>query len=202
MRTPSTTPEHTELASGFTVADYRRAVEARDRTEIADFIHRRFTERYIDPVRNRNSTNGFTIMAVSCLMIETLESFEKGWLNTRGKGDSPFSLFFGSHPQFAEFKPLSGEFYSSVRYGILHQAETRQGWRIVRQGPLLKGRTINAEMFLDSLRSALDAYRDQLKELGPGPLRQTTSLSSLRGTCAARRRQTGLIGGRREVLER
>lgn len=62
-----------ELATGFTVADYLAAVERQNRPTIADAVHRRFRERYLDPISYKNAPrHGFTMMAVACLMIEAL----------------------------------------------------------------------------------------------------------------------------------
>lgn len=49
------------------------------------FIRQRLRERYVDPLRaldlhpdTKDKKNGFYIMAVSCLLIETLVSFWRG----------------------------------------------------------------------------------------------------------------------------
>jgi hypothetical protein len=39
-----------KLASGFSVGDYTDALKTRNRDQIAEAIHRRFTERYLGPV--------------------------------------------------------------------------------------------------------------------------------------------------------
>lgn len=64
-----------------TVADYtawKKESEAR-KIELATFIKERLHERYIDPITGNEQTNGFAIMALSCLLMETLESFYRGW---------------------------------------------------------------------------------------------------------------------------
>jgi hypothetical protein len=134
MKSQSTDPKQTELASNFTVADYESAVKALDRDRVADALHRRFAERYIEPVTasHGKQVHGFTIMAVSCLMIESLESFCRGWENSNGKSELAFCHFFDSQRQFDRFRGHSAEFYRNVRCGILHQAETTGGWRITR----------------------------------------------------------------------
>ena len=158
--------DQVELASGFTVRDYREAVERRDIPAIAHAVHRRFLERYIVPISHPGSSrHGFTMMAVACLMIEAIESFRRGWTDTRTKGHSAlaFREFFIAHDQFAVFRTYANAFYESVRCGILHQAETTKGWRIRRQGQLLRVengmRTVNATRFVRELRKALDGYR-------------------------------------------
>ena len=58
---PANNPDHTELASRFTVSDYNKAHSTKDREAIAEAIRRRFTERYISPVSESNAKHGFTI---------------------------------------------------------------------------------------------------------------------------------------------
>ena len=76
--------DETELASGFTVRDYKAALDAQAKKTIAEALRRRFTERYISPVMPGpgKQMHGFTMMAISCLMIEALESFRHGWPDT------------------------------------------------------------------------------------------------------------------------
>jgi hypothetical protein len=164
--------EDVELAYGFRVSDYEDAIACKNRERIADAIHQRFTERYLDPIADPLSKqrHGFTMMAVACLMIEALQSFRRGWPDTskRGDGEHAFCSFFDEHSAFASFRGLAREFYKGVRCGILHQAETTDGWRIRRdQHQLLTvtptGRIIDAELFAEALRGALDQYRDDLK---------------------------------------
>ncbi len=159
-----------KLATNFTVGDYVDALDAKNRGVIADGIHRRFTERYLEPVSDQSGKrHGFTMMAIACLMVEALESFRRGWpdTNQRGKGEQAFCSFFDTHSAFAPFRGHVQDFYKGVRCGILHQAETTVGWRIGRKGELLAERpgtrTINATRFVHSLQKALDDYRDQLK---------------------------------------
>ena len=122
----------TELATKFTVGNYLDAVDTHDGEAIANAIHRRFRERYLDPASDPKKRHGFTMMAVACLMIEALESFRRGWLDTsgRGQGEHAFCSFFDAHVEFAPFRGHAREFYKGVRCGILHQAETTLGWRI------------------------------------------------------------------------
>lgn len=161
-------PVDTELARGFTIRDYERARDSQppDRTAIAEAIHHRFMERYIAPVSGP-PRHGFTIMAVSCLMIEALESFRQGWEHTDRRSRDAFCLFFSGVEPFRVLESYAGTFYDNVRCGILHQAETTDGWRIRRDSsPLLDpvARTINAEQFLEALRQVLQEFCDHLKQ--------------------------------------
>lgn len=158
-----------KLASGFTVGNYVDAVNTHDRDVIAEGIHRRFTERYLEPVTAAAKRHGFTMMAIACLMVEALQSFRRGWADTsqRGQGERAFYSFFDAEGVFAPFRGHARDFYKGVRCGILHQAETALGWRIRRDGDLLSVnagiRTINATKFVRALQKALDRYRDALK---------------------------------------
>jgi hypothetical protein len=156
-------PEETELAPGFRVKDYKQALKNEDRDTIANAIVGRFLDRYIEPVKAKK--HGFTIMAISCLMIEALQSFREGWQNTKGKSELAFCRFFSQNDRFNAFQKHSGPFYIRVRCGILHQAETTGGWRIKRIGPLFNPAllTINATHFLDQLEAVLNEFRNSLK---------------------------------------
>jgi hypothetical protein len=181
MKAQSNDPKLTELAADppFTVADYESAVNAQERDKIADALHRRFEQRYIDPVspskddqsgkdkESRKQIHGFTMMAISCLLIETLQSFRQGWENTNGNSQLAFCQFFSTNESFKEFRVHSVQFYKNVRCGILHQAETTGGWKITRNtnAPLFNPNppTINAILFLQELREALNKFREGLK---------------------------------------
>jgi hypothetical protein len=140
-----------------------------------NFIRRRLFERYIDPVwaldsnlETKAKKNGFYVMAVSCLLIETLVAFWRGWETTepyrdlsgrqvKGKSSKAFKFFFRAQPRFSAFRP--SEFYKHVRCGILHQGETTGGWTIQRTGPLFDGvRSVNATLFHNQLALAIEDY--------------------------------------------
>lgn len=157
-------PDEIELAKGITIQRYRELVAGLKKDEIANFIMQRFLERYIAPLETEKK-NGFCIMAVCCLMIETLESFYKGWPNTNGKSKSAFRFFFDRNTQLSVFRGHAQQFYTHVRCGILHQGETTGGWLIWRKGPLFDPdkKAINATKFLNALKSSLVNYCNDLK---------------------------------------
>lgn len=95
MRPSPQDSEQTELATGFTVGDYKTSRQAQDRQKIAEAIRKRFTERYINPAgADTPHKHGFTMMAISCLMIEALESFRQGWTTSDGQSKAAFCFFF------------------------------------------------------------------------------------------------------------
>jgi hypothetical protein len=166
--------EDIKLSYSVTIAKYRQLEAEKDRPAIAEFLKERFTERYIRPLRRSDPTmkHGFCTMAISCLMIEALESFWQGWSDTRKRSRLAFRSFFQrcmeQGLELGKFAgdELSDDFYYGVRCGILHQAETTRGWRILREGSLHNRdtKTINATGFHDELEKALWLYCDTLKQ--------------------------------------
>lgn len=157
----------TKLSTSVNTIKLSELIKDKNRNEIADFVNERFLERYIMPIKNLNPSekHGFSIMAVSCLMIESLESFKSGLKDTKGQGKETFAKFLSTEPEFKDFIGYEESFYSNIRCGILHQSETTNGWKIVRKGKLFDNHTkkINATRFLDKLEKTLNNYTDDLK---------------------------------------
>tara|TARA_R110000868_G_scaffold8606_9_gene44331 strand:+ start:2126 stop:2452 length:327 start_codon:yes stop_codon:yes gene_type:complete len=106
--------------------DKKKDVESKD--SLITFIEHRFKKSYL--IHLDEIKSGFLKMAISCLMIETLESFKQGLKDTNGKGRKMFKDFFDTEAiNFPGFKDISLDFYSSIRCGILHQAETTNAWQ-------------------------------------------------------------------------
>ena len=137
------------------------------------FIRDRLRERYVNPVEKLRpqAKNGFMIIALSCLLIETLESFYLGWGSTKDKSKRAFLSFFARQPRFRSIQEAdkADSFYSDVRCGVLHQGETKNGWTVVRSGPMFDGLSrINATIFHRELSRALDDYCRDLESPAPG----------------------------------
>lgn len=152
--------------SGVTIRDYSNLYAARDRAKIASLIRLRFTERYLDPALESPERHGFSILAICCLMVEALESFRNGWRSTSGKSEAAFCSFFQAHDEFKDLRPVAHDFYRAVRCGILHQAETTDGWRVHRkQGLYFESggvRCVSASEFGKALKSVLARYHGDL----------------------------------------
>lgn len=153
----------TKLSTSVTVDKYKQFEEQENKQAIAAFIVERFDERYFNPVMNSPSKHGFTMMAVGCLVIEALESFYQGWHFSNDK--KPFKKFF--ERQNSQGRPLGVfanheiKFHDNIRNGILHQAETKGGWKVRRAGLLLdlNARSINADCFIRELRKTVAVNR-------------------------------------------
>lgn len=161
----------------YTIADYEKDKKEGNRKRMAEFIYERFNERYIEPfdaIIYKKKKNGFSLMAISCLMIEALETFWQGLKDSREKengknikGGDFFEAFFSHCNELREFGGFGNKFYKYIRCGILHQAETTGGWKISRKKevPLLDKatRTINANEFFNQLKKYLKSYRTKLE---------------------------------------
>lgn len=156
----------------FKIEDYKKAINKNNRTEeskviIADAIKRRLIQRYINPSEIKSNKNGFNIMANCCLLIETFESFYRGWNKTPNGADA-FCKFFNRNSKFSEFtgNDMPSEFYKNIRCGILHQGETTKGWRIRRDKDkklYFEQKIIDANKFRDDLKEVIEDYFDKLK---------------------------------------
>lgn len=141
--------------------DWMNLKDENSKRRIIELIYHRFHERYLVHLGSINS--GFLKMAVSCLMIETIQSFKQGVIDSSDCGRRLFKDFFESEKEY--FPGFTGiSFYADIRCGILHQAETTNAWRILLRGRLLDRheRAINAGLFVKALSKSLDKYISDL----------------------------------------
>lgn len=161
----------------------------KNKKDLALFFYNRFYGRYIKPYDFNNTEyvskykNGFCILTSCCLLIEAFVSFtEPFFRNTNSKSERCFGYFFSKYEPFKAFatgglmisdylnpKNFNGrgiprDFYRNVRCGILHNGETRNGWRILRTGMLFnqKEKTINAFLFMKQLKVVIAGFQDKL----------------------------------------
>jgi len=149
-----------------------------------DFFERRINTRYINPIlaiqqMGSNEGEGFAIVNLQCSLIETIESFYQGWIydiNKKLKGyyfrevkGKPLSREQGrllSNQDifvsfFNEREPFIGkidgiDFYQSVRCGLLHETQTKNGWRIL-------GKHSDTEIFFMEEDNCKIIYRTNLQ---------------------------------------
>jgi hypothetical protein len=164
--------DSTDKKNHIRISTYEKWRDSQKKEEIADFIYERHYRRYIkpfdfdDPTYRKEFKNGFAIMANCCLLIETIESFYRGW--SRSRNESNFLKFFTRENEFKEFATgdIPTQFYKHIRCGILHQGETTGGWTINRSSSKLLDKSkleINAVLFSERLKQSLKSYRDELK---------------------------------------
>ncbi len=144
------------------------ALDNAQQEEIVRFLSERYTERFFYPIRSLRQAPGshkgfgFAMMALCCLLIETLECYRQGLPSSHEKelkdleklpankvapleyrlvapfhasSSKVFEEFF-KRPEHQKFFPGvdGGIFYKAIRCGLLHQAQTKEGWRIIRFG--------------------------------------------------------------------
>src|SRR5713101_2113803 len=96
------------LSSSVTISQYRAMECSEDRVGLADFIEQRLLERYVLPVTHTCHKNGFLMVAASCLLIETLESFYRGWESTH-KSMKPANIEAACRPADLKRNPSKSE---------------------------------------------------------------------------------------------
>lgn len=174
----------TELASNFTVEQYHRLrqdladPQANDDAwrELISAVQQRIEERFLTPVKelarfdNENELPyrpGFAILAIDCLLIDTIQSLREGRVTTGEVSPAHSFKTFLSSPRFANFaKRDRSDFFTYVRNAILHNGETRKDWkvridsrRMLEHDPSTQTRTINRQLF----HAAIEAeFRDLL----------------------------------------
>ncbi|HEX8334671.1 MAG TPA: hypothetical protein VF622_18750 [Segetibacter sp.] len=162
-----------------------------------DIIKDRFESRFINPVSaliyhndaaiKRNC--GFVVMSIDCLLIETLNQFFLGLRKTNDKyypgNTNPnykwnwqafrdfftYSTFF---PAFKADEKLTEEFFSQVRCGLLHQAESKFNSLInlkhaemvipIVEGDWRKGIVINRNLFHHAVKNEFEKYLSDLND--------------------------------------
>jgi len=140
----------------------------------------RIADRFLDPIRlileaeesvpAPNRRFGFAIMALDCLLVETLQAFAGGHTSTRNKSKQLFCDFLRTRDGFKQSfsGPRAENFYYDFRCGILHHAEIGRGSRVWSTGPLVRetpnGLTVNRTDFHHRLVAEYDAYVEQLRD--------------------------------------
>jgi hypothetical protein len=145
-------------------------------------LERRIAERYFAPVDFLIQAEvnllacqrryGFAVLAIDCLLVETLEAFREGLEDTDGKSKATFSKFLTSREQFKHFFPAKADgdkFYKKFRCGILHQAETAHATKVWSVGPLIRKTpagvvVVNRNEFHRQLKLEFDAYLAELRD--------------------------------------
>ena len=115
------------------------------------FFEERIRTRYLNPIKalldmDLNNGEGFAVVNLQCSLIEMIESFVNGWVyihKPRGwyKNEQKsevmnnaciFKSFFANRNGIENMKIDGGDFYDSVRCGLLHETQTKSNWKITK----------------------------------------------------------------------
>lgn len=179
----------TEIASKFTVGDYDKLRPRLDPTnpqaegawpEAIKVLRRRIEERFLSPVDQliggsspTPSVPGFAILALDCLLIDTIQSFREGRVTTGEVSPArSFKDFLKNSSRFRDFNSEDREkFFHYVRNGLLHNGETRGDWKVRADTATMLTRadsgtrTINRTLFH---RAIVEEFEEYCALLGTG----------------------------------
>lgn len=171
------------ISPHFRVSDWKRAVEGDiiDWNLATEIFRDRLASRYLSPVQHIASDceigefSGFAILAIDCLLIETLNQFYNGHDETKGEHRKAFWNFFKKSKHFKNSfsRKKAFTFYSHFRCGILHQAQIKK-LSIVRihRDVMIKpvnprkigeGMIVDREKFHGALEDEIKEYIEKLK---------------------------------------
>jgi len=153
-----------------------------------EYFDKRVRSRYLQPIKAiENNSNiegeGFSITAILCSLIEALEAFYQGKTYrraTKKKPIDPDTEYFKSQPLFESFltkrepfkqhfsqDDLAKEFYENVRCAVLHEAATRNGWKVRIDTEMLVEKqenqcVVNRAVFVQAIEEYIERYKQQL----------------------------------------
>jgi hypothetical protein len=143
-----------------------------------DIFENRIRGRFLDIIDlvSRKNGAGFAVMALDCLLIETLQQFREGVDETpRGKSKEYFRHLLTQTSFKNDFDgDLANLFYEQIRCGILHQAEVKKSSKIQTRNdvPLISkdesgGVIINRRKFHEMMEEVFQEYIDVLRKNDP-----------------------------------
>lgn len=166
----------------------------KDRNALVGFIRERHVERFFEPItllgeaKGNSQGHGFAMMSLCSLLVETIQCYRDGLPTTYGPElnglknfrnvpptyQIPQTLTVNGRNVFRDFfqhykKELDGidgvKFYKNIRNGLLHQAQTKGGWRInMARQRLFARRIIDRDKFALGLEQAFDSYLEDLTD--------------------------------------
>lgn len=172
------------LAGRFTIADWQErrppAGALADTWDelFRDFFVQRLKSRYLAPIdlllhKGGYQGVGFSVMTILCSLVEFLESTAQGinyhWTrNTKELGEFEyghsgkiFTSFLSTRSPFSEVfnAEVAHDFYTNVRCALLHEASTKNGWRIwAGRGDGCIANVAERIIYRNNFRHAIDEY--------------------------------------------
>jgi hypothetical protein len=132
-----------------------------------EIFHDRIHGRYLtilDRVQTMNN-GGFVLVAMDCALVETLQQFRDGVLDSTGKSTEIFKKAM-KRPPFNLDETTATVFHKAVRCGLLHKTQTDRGSRISRAGPLTQFEdgqlVVNRDIFHLLVKEAYADYESSI----------------------------------------
>jgi hypothetical protein len=128
-----------KLSPGCTEEEWKAAFDGPEDWDTAiNIVEDRIKGRWLDAAdqlqREPHSGFGFAILALDCIVLESLWGFMNGKPTPLGQGEQVYrDILTGPHFEFT--KAQSDGFLAQVRHGIMHDAETRRHWLIEKTIP-------------------------------------------------------------------
>lgn len=167
--------DNKSVSPNYRVMDWSNAMRSDDWVKMVAIFRDRLDGRFLEPVDHIAAAPeigefaGFSIMALDCLLVETLNQFYQGLDETpRGHKEQFWKFFCASEHFQPDFtKEVSDIFYSHVRCGLLHQAQTKKGTLIrADQGKMVNpapggvanGIIVDRVLFHNALKQEIETY--------------------------------------------
>lgn len=147
------------------------------------FFEERIRTRYLNPIEailkmDDNLGEGFAVVNLQCSLIEMIECFINGLIFNYPNFIKPSGAIYnkGSKSVFESFfkerKPFCGldidglDFYKSVRCGLLHETQTKNGWIIRAEGidKSIENKIIFRNNFQRELEDLIIDYKSSIVE--------------------------------------
>lgn len=124
------------LSPRYTEKQWKSAYDAGDWNKVIDIVEDRIRGRWLDAADKliNERYSGFAIVALDCIILESLWSFKNGKPVPRGRERQVYQdVLMG--PPFDWKQAESDSFREFVRNGIMHDAETRRRWLVEKTVP-------------------------------------------------------------------
>ena len=175
--------EDISISPEYRKSHWQQALARNDWERMVNIFGDRMESRFLRPIRliandcHIGEFSGFSILALDCLIVETLNQFYSGLNETEGKHETAFSKFFKNSDffkdHFSEEKALI--FYRHFRCGILHQAQTKKKSLVrVDQDTMIqsvekdvsRGLIVDRVLFHNALEQEVSSYMEKLRKGG------------------------------------
>lgn len=175
--------EDISISPKYRKSHWQEALANNDWKRMVEIFEDRIEGRFLKPIRliandrDIGEFSGFSILALDCLIIETLNQFYSGLDETEGAHKKAFWHFFKNSEFFKDHfsRKKAFTFYSHYRCGILHQAQTKKK-SVVRidqstmiqsvENDISKGLIVDRSIFHKALEEEISSYMGKLKKGG------------------------------------